>query len=243
LSRDPAGLVHLDDRFAVLAKPAGLSLRTPRATPHAAAERLIAALPPAARAGLEGRPVWLVHRLDESTSGLVIVAFDEAMHRDLARLFAAGGVEKRYLALVWGHPRPPVGSWEAALGPDRDDRRRMRVAVDGKRAVSGYRTLARAPHVALLELAPRTGRTHQLRVHAAAAGHPVVGDDLYGGPRERGVHDARRRAALSVGRSLLHAWRLEIAGWSPGRFVAPLPADFAAALAGCGIPLDFPAES
>lgn len=235
--------MHLDDRFAVLDKPAGLSLRTSRATPHAAAHRLIAALPPAARAGLEGRPVWLVHRLDESTSGLVMVAFDEAMHRDLARRFAEGRVEKRYLALVWGHPRPAAGSWEEPLGPDRDDRRKMRVAADGKRAVSGYHTLARAPHVALLELAPRTGRTHQLRVHAAAAGHPVVGDDLYGGPRERGVHDARRRAALSVGRSLLHAWRLEIAGWSPGCFAAPPPADFAAALAGCGLPLDFLAEN
>lgn len=221
----------------MLAKPAGLSLRTARSEPEEAARRLVAALPLAERAGVEGRPLWLVHRLDVSTSGLVMVAFDAATHRELAQRFANGRVEKRYLALVWGHPRPASGSWNAPLGPDRADRRRMKVDPEGKRAESGYRTLGRAPHVALLELAPRTGRTHQLRVHAAAAGHPIVGDDLYGGPRERGVRKRSLRAALSPGRCLLHAWRIEIADWSPARYEAPPPPDFGAALDASGLAL------
>ncbi len=221
----------------MLAKPAGLSLRTARSEPDAAAVRLVAALPPAERAGVEGRPLWLVHRLDVSTSGLVIVAFDAATHRELAQRFASGRVEKRYLALVWGHPRPASGTWAAPLGPDRADRRRMRIDPAGKRAESGYRTLGRAPYVALLELAPRTGRTHQLRVHAAAAGHPIVGDDLYGGPRERGVRDRALRAALAPGRCLLHAWRLEIGDWSPARYEAAPPPDFEAALDAAGLAL------
>ena len=108
------------------------------------------------------------------------------------------------------------------------------------------RLATRAAHVALLELTPRTGRTHQLRVHLAAAGHPIVGDDLYGGPRELGVRSPALRAALAPGRSILHAFRLKIARLEPESFEAPLPADFAAALAACRIPLDaalaFPAK-
>lgn len=238
-----AGLLFLGDRFAALDKPAGLSLRTPRADPHAAARRLVDALPVAERSALAARDVRLVHRLDESTSGLVLVALDEEMHRELLNRFASGETDKRYLALVWGHPRPASGSWGLALGPDRQDRRKMRVDAEGRPARSDYRVLARAPHVALVELRPRTGRTHQLRVHLAAAGHPVVGDDLYAGARERGVRQPALRAALAPGRSLLHAWRLAVPGLDPAYFEAPLPADFRQAAAGAGLPLDLPAIS
>lgn len=236
-----AALIYEGDRFVVVDKPAGLSLRTPRADPHAAARRLIDALPPEDGLALAERELRLVHRLDESTSGLVLVALDDEKHREILALFAAGETEKRYLALVWGHPKPPAGLYEDPLGPDRDDRRRMRVDAEGRPARSEYLVVARAPHVALVELRPRTGRTHQLRVHLAAAGHPIVGDDLYGGPRERGLRDPALQAALSPGRSLLHAWRLAVPGLEPSRFEAPLPADFVRSARGAGvslIPLD-----
>jgi 23S rRNA pseudouridine1911/1915/1917 synthase len=234
----PARLIHLGDRFAVLDKPPGLSLATPRSEPlDAAARRLVAALPAAEGAALAGRELRLVHRLDAPTSGLVVVALDEEMHRELARAFAERRVAKVYLALVWGRPRPRQGSFRAPLGPDRKDRRRMRVDGAGRAARSDYRVLAGAPHVALVALWPRTGRTHQLRVHLAAAGHPIVGDDLYGGPRQRAVRDAALRRALTPARALLHAWRLELPGLEPARFAAPPPADFAAALAAAGLAL------
>lgn len=235
-------LLYLGDRFAALHKPAGLSLRTKQADPHAAARALVEALPPAERALLAGREPQLVHRLDESTSGVVLVALDPEIHRELLATFAERRAEKRYLALVWGHPKPAAGLFEAALGPDRKDRRRMRVDPAGRPARTEYRTLGRAAHVALVELTPRTGRTHQLRVHLAAAGHPIVGDDLYGGPREHGVRPAALRSALTPGRSLLHAFRLRIPGLVPEAFEAPLPADFARALAACHLPLAFPSE-
>jgi RluA family pseudouridine synthase len=234
-----AAVLYLGDRFAVIDKPAGLSLRTPKSDPHVAARRLVAALGAADRPLLEGREPRLVHRLDESTSGVVLVALDEEMHRELLAKFAAKETEKRYLALVWGHPRPASGTFDQPLGPDREDRRRMKVDAEGRAARSDYRVLAKAPYAALLELQPRTGRTHQLRVHLAAAGHPVVGDDLYGGPRERGVKGPAVRAALTPGRSLLHAWRLTVPGLEPSAFEAPPPGDFRRALNALEIPLAF----
>ncbi|MBP7587115.1 MAG: RNA pseudouridine synthase [Thermoanaerobaculia bacterium] len=242
----PATLLFFGDRFAAIDKPAGLSLRTSRADPHGAARGLVEALRFRDRELFAGREPQLVHRLDESTSGVVLVALDVDIHRELVGRFAARQAEKRYLALVWGHPKPAAGVWEERLGPDRKDRRRMKVDPEGRPALTEYRTLARAAHVALLELTPRTGRTHQLRVHLAAAGHPIVGDDLYGGPREHGIRSPALRSALAPGRSLLHAFRLTIPGLEPESFEAPLPADFATALAACGIAGDaalaFPAK-
>lgn len=240
--RTLAALLFLGDRFAAIDKPAGLSLRTSRADPHAAARGLIEALRFRERELFAGREPRLVHRLDESTSGLVLVALDADIHRELVTRFAERQVDKSYLALVWGHPRPASGRWDSRLGPDKKDRRRMRVDPEGREALTDYRVLARAPHVALVELRPRTGRTHQLRVHLAAAGHPIVGDDLYGGPREHGIRTQALRVALAPGRALLHAFRLTIPGFEPESFEAPLPADFAASLAGCGMPLAFPAD-
>ncbi len=238
--RLPASLIYFGDRFAAIDKPAGLSLRTSRADPHGAARALVEALRFRERALFEGRDPQLVHRLDESTSGVVLVALDVDIHRQLVTRFAERKAVKSYLALVWGHPRPATGSWEERLGPDKKDRRRMKVDPEGRSALTEYRTIAQAPHVAFLELTPKTGRTHQLRVHLAAAGHPIVGDDLYGGPREHGVRAPALRAALAPGRSLLHAFRLSIPGLEPESFEAPMPADFAAALAACRLPLAFP---
>jgi RluA family pseudouridine synthase len=232
-------LLHVDPLVVVIAKPPGLSLATPAREPGAAVARLLAALPPAERARVDGE-LFLLHRLDVGTSGAVALARDAGVHRELTAAFGARRVEKRYLALAWGHPRPRDGEWSQPLGPDRRDRRRMKVDPEGRPARSAYRTLAEGPHVTLLELVPHSGRTHQLRVHLAAAGHPIVGDDLYGGPRHRGVRDRALRQALAPAHTLLHAWRLVLPAPplpEPVAVVAPLPPAFTGALAVLGIGL------
>jgi 23S rRNA pseudouridine1911/1915/1917 synthase len=230
-----ASLLYCDYRIAVFNKPPGISLATRRSEPDAAADRLVRALPPVVRSahGLETGPFLLVHRLDVATTGLVLVARDEQTHRDLAGLLSRRLIRKTYLALVWGRPRPPVGSFDSPLGPDRLDRRRMKADPGGRPAISRYRTLARGPHVSLLALFPETGRTHQLRVHLANAGNWIVGDDLYGGARHRGVRDPYLQRLLNPLTILLHAWRLELpesSGYLPSRFEAPLPPHFNAAI-------------
>jgi 23S rRNA pseudouridine1911/1915/1917 synthase len=236
-----ATIVYAGDRLVVLDKPAGVSLATRRVEPHAAVARLLAALPGAERLGhgLAPENLLLVHRLDVGTSGLVVLARDPEAHRDLVRAFTERRVARLYLALVWGRPRPQRGTWEWPLGPDRSDRRRMRVEAGGRRAVTGFELIARAPHVSLLRLSPSTGRTHQLRVHLAHAGHPIVGDDLYGGPRHRGVRDGALRSILAPSHPFLHAWVLHLPP-TPSTpelvLTAPLPADFAAALDTLGMP-------
>ena len=228
-----ASLVYLDDRLAVVDKPPGLSLATPRADPSAAVRSLIESLPKDESSALETGPLWLVHRLDVGTTGLVLVARDEQAHRELSQQLNRRLIDKTYLALVWGHPRPAAGSYRWPIGADRRDRRRMRVDALGRPAVTDYRIIARAPHVALLELRPRTGRTHQLRVHLSRAGHWIVGDDLYGGARHRGVKQKSVQALLNPPHLLLHAWRLalpESSTMSVRRFEAPLPHHFSAVL-------------
>jgi 23S rRNA pseudouridine1911/1915/1917 synthase len=231
-----AVVLYADERLVALAKPPGLSLATRPSEPGAAVARLLDALPSleARELGLSPETTWLVHRLDVGTSGLVLLARSRDAHAELVQAFALRQVDKRYLALVWGHPRPLLGRWDAPLGPDRRDRRKMMVAEGGRTASSEYRVLGRAPHVALLVLHPLTGRTHQLRVHAAHAGHPIVGDDFYGGPRHRAVKQSLLRAALQPGRPLLHSWRLVLPARRGGqelRLEAPLPDDFAEVLA------------
>jgi len=235
--RPPARLVHLGDRFAVIEKPAGISLATPRAAADAAARRLVDALPADERELFAGRELHLAHRLDLPTSGLVVVALDVDFHRQLVRAFGERRVEKIYLAVVWGRPRPRRGGSERPLGPDRADRRRMRVDAAGRPARTDWWVADSAPHVSLVALWPRSGRTHQLRVHLAAEGHPIVGDDLYAGPRQRGVRSPQLRAALAPRRALLHAWRLELPGLEPSRFETAPPPDFQLACRAAGLEL------
>lgn len=221
-----ASVIYVDDRLVVINKQPGLSLATPRADAHAAVRRLIDSLPHEESAGLDAGPLWLVHRLDAGTTGLVLVARDEQTHRELAQQLSRRLIDKTYLALVWGHPRPRVSRYEWPIAADRRDRRRMKTDASGQQAVTDYKVLATAPHVALLELHPRTGRTHQLRVHLSRAGHWIVGDDLYGGARHRGVKEPALQSLLNPPHLLLHAWRLELPESSTMRarkFEAPLP--------------------
>lgn len=209
----------------VLDKPPGVSLATsshPEKSAQSAVSRLLEAC-----GERRDETLLLVHRLDVGTSGVVVLAKTPSAHRALSRAFQSGAVRKTYRALVWGHPRPADGAFEDPLGRDRKDGRKMRVRADGKRAVTGYRTLARLPSVADICLVPETGRTHQIRVHVSAHGHPIVGDDFYGGAtRWRGVRNpALRRALAAVARLLLHAERIEIPELRID-VAAPLPEDY-----------------
>ncbi|MGC8915439.1 MAG: RluA family pseudouridine synthase [Thermoanaerobaculum sp.] len=228
-------VVYEGPDLLVLNKPAGLSLATRRRAPGEVEARLCHLL--AAGGSLLPGPLFLVHRLDVGTTGLVLVARNRETLRRLAGALAEGRIHRTYLALVWGKPRPREGVWELPLAPDPKDRRKMRGDSRGKRAVTAYCRLAHVPPVSLVVARPRTGRTHQIRVHLAAAGHPIVGDDLYGGPRHRGVRDPRLRQLLAPAHPLLHAVHLSLPEpFEPREFWAPLPEDFAAVLQALGLP-------
>lgn len=224
LLRDDGSLLALD-------KPAGVSMAT-SGRPGKSEEEVVARLLAACGAATAGPFPLLVHRLDEGTSGVVLLARDAETHRRLSRAFQEREARKTYRALVWGHPVPARGLADAPLARDPRDGRKMAVRGGGKPARTAWATLRRYRSVADLELAPETGRTHQIRVHLSAKGHPIVGDDLYGGgARWRGVREPELRAALAaVGRPLLHAARVVVP--SLGIDVsAPLPDDYAALLA------------
>lgn len=222
----------LDDG-AVLAidKPAGVSMAT-SGRPGKSEAEVLARLLAACGLPVPDPPPLLVHRLDEGTSGVVLLARDAAAHRLLSTAFQGREARKTYRALVWGHPVPARGVADEPLARDPKDGRKMAVRAGGKPSLSRWATLRRFPSVADLEVTPETGRTHQIRVHLAAKGHPLVGDDLYGGAtRWRGVRDPVLRAALAaVGHPLLHAARLSVPSLAV-EVEAPLPADYEALLA------------
>lgn len=193
-------IVVLDERPAlvVVAKPPGLPTeptRDPARPSVLSLLRAALALPPAAF-------LQAPHRLDLDTSGVLLVARDRAMAAALGEAFRVRAIEKTYLAVVHGSPEAAAGTWSSFLAPVERSARATRwgsVRAGGKKAVTDWRVLRRDGDRSLVECRPRTGRTHQLRVHLAEAGHPIVGDEHYGAPR--GEH-------ARVGRFLLHAWRL-----------------------------------
>jgi 23S rRNA pseudouridine1911/1915/1917 synthase len=208
----PLVVVYEDDALLVVDKPAGMSVH-----PGAGRSRgtLVNALlgrgTPLSGLGAPIRP-GIVHRLDQGTSGLLVVAKTDLAHEKLSKALARREVGRRYWALVWGRPEPERGRISAALGRSRADRRRMRV-VDrgGREAATRYGVLWSDAVVSALALALETGRTHQIRVHLRHIGHPVFGDPDYGGRAGRGRAipgdaGARVRAALGVlSRQALHA--------------------------------------
>jgi 23S rRNA pseudouridine1911/1915/1917 synthase len=182
--------------------------------------------------GGELRP-GIVHRLDRDTSGLVVVAKNEAALKMLQAQFRDREVEKVYLALVDGRPPDRRGRIEAPIGRDPRHRQRMGIvpAAKGRSATTDYHLRQAFSQHALLEVMPRTGRTHQIRVHLAFLGCPVAGDRVYG----------FRRPSLGLGRHMLHAWRVRFR--LPGQtatertFEAPLPDDLVEAIARAGGPV------
>ena len=171
---------------------------------------------------LLGAPVTLVHRLDRETTGVTVFARTAAAAAALAEAFREGGPEKTYLALCGRAPAPPEGRIDAPLGKDPARAGLRRVDPAGDPAATRYRTLRASDRAALVEARPETGRTHQIRVHLASVGAPILGDPRYGG--------ARRVGELAIPRVLLHARRLELDHPATGvRLVleAPVPEDLA----------------
>lgn len=229
----PIRVIHEDDALIVVDKPAGMAVHPGHGR---ATGTLIHALlgrgATLAQSGAPERP-GIVHRLDLGTSGVMVVAKTDAAHRALAAAFAERTVDKRYLALVWGHPEPEAGIIERSIGRSRANALKMSItATRGARreAVTEYRTLESVPGFAWVEVRPRTGRTHQIRVHMEWLHHPLVGDDRYGGQTWRGVQDPVRRKALrTFGRLALHAASISFPHPVSGdavRFRAPAPPEF-----------------
>jgi 23S rRNA pseudouridine1911/1915/1917 synthase len=212
-------VIYEDDDILIVNKPSGLVVHP---APGHWRGTLVNAL--LARGdhygGIAGvaRP-GIVHRLDRDTSGLLIVARNDAAQASVMAQLKARRVRKTYVALVQGSVSAAAGRIEAPIGRDPKDRRRMAVVTDGRQATTGYRVRERFSAWTLLELDLITGRTHQIRVHLAALGHPVAGDAVYG-------TGTARRGPDGLERLFLHAWRVELVSPSSAKLVraeAPLP--------------------
>ena len=192
----PLTVVYQDAELIVVDKPAGLSVHPGPGHPDGTLVNALLALCPDIQ-GVGGviRP-GIVHRLDKDTSGLMVVAKTEAVHRSLSEQIKARKVDKGYLALAIGVPDPPQGRVDAPISRDPRHRKRMAVVLGGRDSRTAYRVLERIAGYSLLELDLETGRTHQIRVHLAYLGHPLLGDGVYG-----------KRSPL-LERHFLHAHRL-----------------------------------
>jgi 23S rRNA pseudouridine1911/1915/1917 synthase len=214
-----------DDHLLVIAKPAGLVTHpTAGRRDGTLVNRLLGMGVPLAPAGGSLRP-GIVHRLDVGTSGLLVVAKTDEAYAALRGMFGVHAVARGYLALVRGAVANDAFAVDAPLG-----RRAAKIVVDateGRQAETGFEVRERLDGATLLEAVPRTGRTHQIRVHLAAIGHPILGDRAYGG----GGNDARR---VGLDRPFLHAWRLSFThpvSGAPVEVVEDLPQELVEALA------------
>jgi 23S rRNA pseudouridine1911/1915/1917 synthase len=214
-------IVHEDADLLIIDKPAGLVVHP---SPGHAGGTLVNALlahgGPETFGGIAGvqRP-GIVHRLDRDTSGLLMVARTDLAQHSLMAQLKARRIKKTYLALVFGEVAAEVGRIEAPIGRDPKHRTRMAVVTDGRASTTGYRVRERFAGWTLLELDLVTGRTHQIRVHLDAIGHPVAGAPVYG-------TGTSRRGPDGLDRLFLHAWRLELTSPSSGQLIratAPLP--------------------
>ena len=217
-------VVHEDEHLIVVDKPAGLVVHPGAGNPdRTLVNGLLARFPELADVGEAHRP-GIVHRLDVGTSGLLAVARTQRAYHELVDALSNRDVGRVYRTLVWGTPANSHGVIDAPIGRDHRDPQRMAVVVDGKPARTRYTVLHqwRTPvEAASLECRLESGRTHQIRVHLSAIGHPVVGDATYGGVRP----------GLASPRPFLHAARLELAhpvSREALAFDSPLPADLAA---------------
>ncbi len=233
---EPIPLVVLfeDAHLIVIDKPAGLVVHPAPGNPGQTLVNALLAHCGGSLSGIGGvaRP-GIVHRLDKDTSGVLVAAKTDTAHAGLARQFAAHSIERRYRAIVHGVPTPAEGRIGGAIGRSRADRKKMAVVErGGKSAVTHYRVLRRFGAVAsLVECRLETGRTHQIRVHFAHSGHPLVGDGTYRRRRkesERSIPAEAAKALESFGRQALHAYLLGFRHPVTGkimRFVVAAPPD------------------
>ena len=225
----PIETVYLDEHLRVVLKPAGLVVHPAPGNWQGTLLNGLLALDPKVqdlpRAGI-------VHRLDKDTSGLMVVARTRPAMDALVRMIAAREVSRQYLAIGRrGWPGDPERTVDAAIGRDPANRLRMAVVdltrLPGKTARTSFECLDQNEQACLVRCSLHTGRTHQIRVHMAHIGHPLLGDSLYGGPMDAGIT-----------RQALHAWRLAFAhpfGGQEMLWTAPLPQDMLATLAGLGL--------
>lgn len=229
----PIDVLYQDADVAVLNKPAGMVVHP--GAGHASGtlvNALLHHISDLSGIGGEIRP-GIVHRLDRGTSGVMVVAKNDAAHQSLSQQFHDRSVEKEYIALVWGEVQAGRRI-DAPIG--RDPVHRQKMSARSRRARQAVTRITRAfhlPGLTLCQVAIQTGRTHQIRVHLSAIGHPIVGDSLYGGVHRRVPGDIR--AVQRLERPFLHAARLAFTHPSDGRrveFSAPLPADLLGVLEG-----------
>jgi 23S rRNA pseudouridine1911/1915/1917 synthase len=231
----PLDVIYEDTTVLMVNKPAGMVVHPgPGNRTGTLVNALLAHCTQLSGIGGIERP-GIVHRLDKDTSGIIVVAKDDVTHRALARLFAERQVQKRYLAVVHGDLRDPEGMIDAAVGRHPVHRQKMSTHTRlGRQAITEFYVLERFGFYTLVELRPRTGRTHQIRVHMAAVGHPLLGDPTYGDS-----HKTLQRSLLAhqlswFRRQALHAWRLGFVHPATGVWLergAPLPADLEQLLA------------
>jgi pseudouridine synthase, RluA family len=214
----PLAILYEDADFLVLDKPAGLVVHPGAGNDTGTlVHALLHHCTDLSGIGGVERP-GIVHRLDKETSGCLVIAKNDFTHHSLASQFASRAVEKTYLAIVEGTLRRASGTIDATIGRHRVHRQKMAVvpAEKGREAVTHYRVLATGDGLSLVECRPKTGRTHQIRVHLKHLGHSLAGDPIYG-----------RRGKFP--RHLLHAWKLSFDHPRTGErivFTAPVPADF-----------------
>ncbi|HMF57594.1 MAG TPA: RluA family pseudouridine synthase [Pyrinomonadaceae bacterium] len=225
----PLEIVYEDDAIVVVNKPAGMVVHPAAGVRSGTLANALAFhfqhLSQAAGAARPG----IVHRLDKDTSGLIVVARTEEAHENLADQFRAREVFKSYVALAHGRVEKDSGSIDQPIGRDARTRTRMAVVRGGRAALSLYRVRKRYERFTLLEVEIKTGRTHQIRVHLAWLKHPVVGDGVYGGGRDKTVPDVRVRSSIAkLGRQFLHAEQLGFRHPLTGarlHFTSPLPGE------------------
>jgi 23S rRNA pseudouridine1911/1915/1917 synthase len=222
----PLDIIYEDDDVAVINKPAGMKVHAGAGATDDARNRgtlvnaLLHHLKTLSSAGGELRP-GIVHRLDKETSGLIVVAKNDDAHRKLSAQFAAREVKKKYVALVHGWVKKDSGTISQSISRDRVRRTRMTTRLEGGRsAVTHYRVVRRLDtkvgKFTLLDVKIDTGRTHQIRVHTSAMAHPIVGDTMYGAPRQaRG-----KSAVISLPRNFLHSAELEFRHPRTGETIA-----------------------
>ncbi len=219
----PLDIIYEDDVLLAVNKSAGMVVHPALGHPDGTlVNAVLAHCPGIAEVGGADR-AGIVHRLDKDTSGVILVAKNDEMRKVLQRQFKRRQVVKTYLALVEDQVQPREGIVEAPIGRDKRQRKKMAVVRSGRPARTMYRAVEYFPRHTLLEVRPHTGRTHQIRVHLAWLGYPVVGDGVYG----------RRRQALLQDRHFLHAARIRFAHPATGEEMvceAPLPPALAAIL-------------
>ncbi len=224
----PLDILYEDQDLMVINKPAGMVVHPGAGVSSGTVvHAVLHHRPELAQADPDSLRPGIVHRLDRDTSGVLLIALNKETQRALQKQFKERRITKYYLALVHGHPAPEKAAIDAPIGRDPIHRTRMRIMPEGqgRPARTEYRVLAYLPGSSYIQVHPVTGRTHQIRVHLAAIGHPVLGDALYGSTSTGPVHAPRQ---------MLHAWLLKFRHPRLGELVqyqAPLPEDMRQVLA------------